>query len=75
MGTWNVRSIIDNEGPLAIASRRQRGEDRKVDLTVRGVKRYNVKVVGLQETKWFGRDVNDVAGSVVLTSRKPVPDK
>ena len=67
--------MVDNEGPVAIVSRRQRGENRKVDLIVTEVKRYNVKVIGLQETKWFGCDVYDVARSVVLTSRRPVPDK
>ena len=57
--TWNVRSMVDTEGTVAIASRRQdgvRGEERKVDLIVREMKRYKVKVVGLQETKWFGCD-------------------
>ena len=33
-----------------------------------------MKVVGLQETKWFGCDVYDVAGSVVLTVGRAVPD-
>lgn len=78
IGTWNVRSMVDTEGTVAIASRRQdgqRGEERKVDLIVREMKRYNVKVVGLQETKWFGCDVYDVAGSVVLASGRPLPDE
>ena len=50
VGTWNVRSMVDTEGSVAIASRRQdgqRGEERKVDLVVRELKRYNVKVHGL----------------------------
>ena len=57
VGTWNVRSMVDTEGPIAIASRRQngqRGEDRKVDLIVRKMKWYSVKIVGSQEAKWFG---------------------
>ncbi len=48
--------MIDTAGPIAIASRRQAGqrvEDRKVDLVVREMKRYNVRVAGLQETKCF----------------------
>ena len=32
------------------------------------MKRYSVKMVSLQETKWFGCEAYDVAGSVVLTS-------
>ena len=76
VGTWNVRSMVDTEGSVAIASRRQdgqRGEERKVDLVVRELKRYNVKVAGLQETKWFGCEVYDVGRSVVLTSGRPLP--
>ena len=72
-----MRSMVDTEGKVAIASRRQdglRGEERKVDLIVREIKRYKVKVVGLQETKWFGCDVYDVAGSVVLASGRDLPD-
>ena len=78
IGAWNVRSMVDTEGTAAIAGRRQdgqRGEERKVDLIVRETKRYNVNVVGLQETKWFGCDVYDVAGSVVLASGRPLPDQ
>ena len=34
IGTWNVQSMVDTEGPIEVASQRtdsQRGEDRKVD--------------------------------------------
>ena len=68
--------MVDTEGPIEIASRRQdkrRGEDRKVDWIVRELKRYNVKVAGLQETKWFGNDVYDVSGAAVLTSGRKTP--
>ena len=77
VGTWNVRSVLDAVGSLAIASRKQngqRGEDRQVDMVVRELKRYNVKVADLQETKWFKCDVYDVARSVVLTAGRPIPD-
>ena len=33
VGTWNIRSMVDTEGPIEVASQRfdgQRGEDRKV---------------------------------------------
>ena len=47
MGTWNVRSMVDTEGPIEVASREgQRGEDRKVDLIDVELKRYDVKVAG-----------------------------
>ena len=36
LGTWNVRSMVDTEGPIEVASRgNEWGEDRKVDLVVR----------------------------------------
>ena len=36
LGTWNVRFMVNTEGPIEIASRRnERGEDRKVDSVVR----------------------------------------
>ena len=34
---------------------------------VREMKRYNMKVVGLQKTKWFESETHDVAGAVVIT--------
>ena len=54
LGTWNVRSMIDTVGCIEIPSRQQdgqRGEDRKVDLIVDELRRYKIKVAGLQETK------------------------
>ena len=54
VGTWNVRSMVDMEGPIEMASERnERGEDRKVDLVVGELARYDVVVGALQETKWF----------------------
>ena len=51
----NVCSMVDTEGPVEIASSRgDRGEDRKVDLIGKEMRKYNVKVTALQETKWFG---------------------
>ena len=50
--------MVDTEGPVEIASSRgDREEDRKVDLIMREMRRYNVKVTALQETKWFGSEV------------------
>ena len=44
--SWNVHSMVDTEGPVEIASSRGvRGEDRKVDLIVREIRRYNVKAL------------------------------
>lgn len=50
VGMWNVCSMVDTEGTVATASKRQdgqTGEERKVDLVVPELKRDNVKVAGL----------------------------
>ena len=73
MGTWNVHTMVDTEDPIEVASRwGQRGEDRKVDLIEMVL---NVKVAALQETKWFGIEVYQVGGSVVLTAGREKPSK
>ena len=40
------------------------GEDRKADLMVDELRRYKIKVAGLQETKWLGSEEYILAGSV-----------
>ena len=63
--------MVDTEGST---SRRQDScsrEERNVKLIVRETRRYDMKVVGLQETKFLGCDVYDVARSVVLTAGRP----
>jgi len=35
-----------------------------VGLVAEQIKRYNVKVVGLQETKWFGNEMYKVGNAV-----------
>ena len=74
VGTWNMRSMVDTEGPIEVASQRnERGEDRKVDLVVGELARYDVVIGALQETKWFGCGTYKVSDSMILTSgrRKP----
>ena len=46
---------------------------KKIDLIVRELSRYDVKVAALQETKWFGSGVYYVGGSVVLAAGRDVP--
>ena len=56
---WNVRSTVDTVCSVEIASQRagsHRGDDGNVDLVVNELKRYDVKVAALQETKWFGSE-------------------
>ena len=48
--------------------------DRKLDLLVGELQRYNVSVGGIQETKWFGADVWPATiGYTLLYSGRPVP--
>ena len=48
-------------------------EDRKIDLVVQELERYDIRVAALQETKWLGREMYHVGESVVLTAGRPVP--
>ena len=71
MGTWNMHLIVETEGPIEVASRwGQRGKDRKVDLIEMELKRYDVKVAALKETKRFESEVYHVGGSVVLIAER-----
>lgn len=73
-GTWNVRSMVDTAGCVEVAScHAGRGEDCKVDLVISEQARYVIVVGALQETKWFGNEVYEVADSVVLTSGRRTP--
>ena len=63
--TWNVRSLLESEGSVETARQTREislAEDKKIDLVIRELDRYGVKIGALQETKWFG--------NAVYTSRK-----
>ena len=56
-GMWNLRSLFDNEGTVEtarVSSEVSESEDRRIDLFIRELNQYNIKVAALQETKWFG---------------------
>ena len=77
-GSWNVRSLLDNERPIETARQgpecHQLAEDRRIDLVVRELNRYNITVAALQKTKWFGEATYRVGESfVVLTAGRPTP--
>ena len=75
-GTWNVRSLVDNEGSIdtaRLSHEVNEPEDRRIDLVVRELDCYNIKVAALQETKWFGRRVYIVGECVVLTAGQETP--
>ena len=76
MGSWNVGSLFDSEGPVETARQggdTAQGEDCRIDQVVMELNRYNVKVAALQETKWFGNDMYGVRESIVLAAGDPVP--
>ena len=47
--------------------------DRKLDLLVKELKRYQVSVAAIQETKWFGKDIWQAGGYLFITSGRPLP--
>ena len=56
LASWNVRTLLEVDGPLEIAQ--QRGEagvahETKFDQVVAELGRYKVDVARLQEMKWF----------------------
>lgn len=80
-GTWNVRSLLrsllDNEGPIEIAWQgpacRQVSEDRRVDIVIHELQRYNICVAALQETKWFWHSSTLCGQVCCLSSRQTYP--
>ena len=47
--------------------------DRKIDLLMGELRKYGVSVAGIQETKWFGKDVWPVGRYTFLHSGHPLP--
>ena len=78
--TWNVRSLLENSGDARIFRSRPQGAsqnpptvDRKLDLLMRELTRYNISVAGIHETKWFGSDIWTAEGYTFLHSGRPLP--
>ena len=55
---WNMRSLVQNEGSIETATMRPgaRGMavDRKADMLVQELKKYQIRITRISETKWFG---------------------
>ena len=67
---------MDAEGPIETARQGKgavQAEDRRADLVVRELHRYNIRIAALQETKWFGSGLYHVGDSVILTSGRKIP--
>ena len=81
--TWNVRSLVENSGDIRVCRKRclhngvSAGADvvdKKLDLLVGELQRYGVSVAGIQETKWFGKDIWPASyGYTLLHSGRPIP--
>ena len=50
---------------LRLATRRGVQVDRKVNLLVEELRRFEIRITGISETKWFGQDVYEVDGFVL----------
>eukprot|EP00117_Sycon_ciliatum_P000293 scpid101516/ scgid6415/ len=48
-------------------------DDRRIDVVVGKLKRLDIEVAGLQETRWFGEEVYSVGDSAVLSSGRRLP--
>ena len=58
--TWNVRSLVNVDGPVETAFARGTRicgdtDDRRIDVVVGQLKRFKIEVTCLQETRWFGQ--------------------
>ena len=71
-----MRLLVDNEGTVEtvrLSSEVSESEDQRIDLVIRELNRYDIKVTTLQETKWFGNAVYHVGKSIVLTAGRKTP--
>ena len=64
VGCWNMRTLVEAEGPIETSVVRPGGRgvtvDRKATLMVREFKKYGVQLAGISETKWFGEAIYQV---------------
>ena len=64
VGSWNLRSLVESESSVAtVSTRRGVHVDRKVNLLVEELCRFEISITDISETKWFGQDVYEVDGN------------
>ena len=89
--TWNVCTLVENAGgDRRICRSRARPRpgpqvpdnsvgphyvDRKLDFLVKELRKLGVAIAGIQETKWFGKDMWTVYGYTLLHSGRALPDE
>ena len=77
--SWNLRSLVESEGSIATARSRQgegvlRGSvERKADLMVEELNRYNIFAASISETKWFDCNIYEIGNHVMLHSGRASP--
>ena len=74
VGSWNLHSLVESEGSVATASTRRGVQvDRKVNLLVEELRRFEISITGISKMKWFGQDVYEVDGFVLVHTGRPIP--
>ena len=77
IGCWNMRTLVEAEGSVAMGVARPgvRGVavDRKAALMVHELKRFQMNITGISETKWFGNNVYNIEGYTIIHSGRPIP--
>ena len=68
--------MLDAEGSVETARKGRNtayAQERKVELFVQELGRYDIKIAALRETKWLGSNTYNGGYSVLLTAGCPVP--
>ena len=86
VATWNVCTLVECSGddlicrkqPMDVAKHGNHSDkpgkiDRKIHLLMGELRKYGVSVAGIQETKWFGKDMWPVGRYTFLHSGRPLP--
>ena len=73
VSSWNLRSLVESEGSVInVSTRRGVQVDHKVNLLVEELHCFEISITGISETKWFGQDVYEVDGFVLIHSGRPI---
>ena len=83
--SWNVRTLVESAaGDKRICRSRSRYRtqsqtppnchevDRKLDFVVKELRRLRISIAGIQEMKWFGRDIWNADGYTLIHSGRPL---
>jgi len=67
-------SLVKAEGSVVTASVREEVQvDRKINILVDELCRFDMSITGISESKWFGQGVYEVDGFILVHSGKPLP--